>query len=60
MKYPGKNYDFISRIIVSRSEIDLGNILGLYGKKKFFGWMEKRFEKNNVEYHSIIKTLCGL
>ncbi|ETO20801.1 hypothetical protein RFI_16418 [Reticulomyxa filosa] len=56
---PGKHYDMLTRIVVSRSEVDLYNILQCYGHDKFREWTNKEFASSNRFYGKVVHHLCG-
>ncbi|ETO14699.1 hypothetical protein RFI_22670 [Reticulomyxa filosa] len=56
---PGKHYEMLTRIIVSRAEVDLCNILQAYGREEFRQWVLKHLQTKNQVYAQVILTLCG-
>ena len=59
IKAPGSNYDFVTRLLLTRCEVDLESILAKYGKHKFKAWMDKEFKKSNKLVHHIYSKLIG-
>lgn len=57
MKSPGPNYEFFTRIIVDRCEVDLSNILHEYGQIAFEEWCKDHFNSNPY-YFQMIKHLA--
>jgi len=56
---PGKHYDMLTQIVISRAEVDLCNVLQTYGREKFREWLKKEFGSQNSVYGSVISGLCG-
>jgi len=56
---PGPNFVMFLRVIVERAEVDLGNVIELYGEKALHGFVDRNIRKKEPDAARIIDALCG-
>lgn len=58
VRQPGPNYAMFLRMIVERCDIDLENIIQVYGGAKLHQWINGRFAKDEPT-RNILNKICG-
>jgi len=53
MLAPGPNYEFLSRVVIDRCEIDLSNILQAYGKMNFDAFCQKKSKIKSTLFQNV-------
>lgn len=56
---PGPNFVMFFRVIVERAEIDLGNVVELYGEKALRSFIGRNIAKKDQDAAKIVDALCG-
>ena len=56
---PGPHFVMFLRVIVERAEVDLGNVIELYGENALKSFIERTMKKKEPDAAKIVNALCG-